>query len=161
VDAFKATLEETTKADLILHVVDASAPEEELTAMVRAVDEVLEEIGAGASERVLVLNKIDLLDDDERRMLELRHRGAVLVSAATGEGIEDLKEWVEAAFRDRLQAVELLVPFESGRVLSELHDLAGDLEREDTPEGVRVRARVPAGVAERLRPFDLNGRRPG
>jgi GTP-binding protein HflX len=160
VDAFTATLEETTDADLILHVVDASAPEDELTAMVRAVDEVLEEIGAGASARVLVLNKIDLLDADERRMLELRHRDAVLVSAATGDGIDGLKERIEASFRDRLQAVELLVPFDSGRVLSELHELAGDLEREDTPEGVLVKARVPAGVAERLRPFDLNGRRP-
>jgi GTP-binding protein HflX len=143
VDAFTATLEETTNADLILHVVDASAPEDELTAMVRAVDEVLEEI-----------------DADERRMLELRHRDAVLVSAATGDGIDGLKERIEASFRDRLQAVELLVPFDSGRVLSELHELAGDLEREDTPEGVLVKARVPAGVAERLRPFDLNGRRP-
>ncbi len=160
VEAFKATLEETTNADLILHVVDASAPEDELDAMLRAVDEVLDEIGAGASPRLLVLNKIDLLDDDERRMLELHHREAILVSAATGEGIEALENRIEAAFRDRLQAIELLVPFESGRILSELHEVAGDLEREDTPEGVRVRARVPAGVAARLRPYELNGQRP-
>jgi GTP-binding protein HflX len=160
VEAFKATLEETTNADLILHVVDASAPEEELEAMLRAVDEVLDEIGAGSSPRLLVLNKIDLLDDDQRRMLELRHSGAALVSAVTGEGVEDLKNRIESAFRDRLQAVELLVPFDSGRVLSELHEVAGDLEREDTPEGVRVRARVPAGVAARLRPYELNGRPP-
>jgi GTPase len=160
VEAFKATLEETVKADLILHVVDASAPEDELEAMLRAVDEVLEEIGAGASARLLVLNKIDLLDDDERRMLELRHRTAVLVSAASGEGVEALKERIEAEFRGRLELVELLVPFERGGLLSELHELAGDLEREDTPEGVLVRARVPAGVAARLRPYELNGRRP-
>jgi GTPase len=160
VDAFKATLEETTNADLILHVVDASAPEEELEAMLRAVDEVLDEIGAGSSPRLLVLNKVDLLDDDERRMEELRHPGAALVSAVTGEGVEDLMNRIEAAFRDRLQTIELLVPFDSGRVLSELHDVAGDLEREDTPEGVRVRARVPAGVAARLRPYELNGRPP-
>jgi GTP-binding protein HflX len=159
VEAFKATLEETTNADLILHVVDASAPEDELEAMLRAVDEVLDEIGAGSSPRLLVLNKIDLLDDDERRMLELRHRDAVLVSAATGEGIDSLQSRIEAAFRDRLEAVELLVPFERGRILSELHEVAGDLVREDTPEGVRVKARVPAGVAARLRPYELNGRR--
>jgi GTPase len=160
VEAFKATLEETANADLILHVADASVPEEELDAMLHAVDEVLDEIGADASPRVLVLNKVDLLDDDERRMLELRHRDAVLVSAATSEGVESLKKRIEAAFRDRLEAVELLVPFERGGVLSELHDVAGDLEREDTPEGVRVRARVPAGLAARLRPYDLNGRPP-
>jgi GTP-binding protein HflX len=160
VEAFKATLEETTNADLILHVADASVPEDELDAMLHAVDEVLDEIGADASPRLLVLNKIDLLDDDDRRMLELRHRDAVLVSAATGEGAETLKGRIEAAFRDRLEAVELLVPFERGAVLSELHDVAGDLEREDTPEGVRVRARVPAGLAARLRPYELNGRPP-
>jgi GTPase len=161
VEAFKATLEATTNADLILHVADASVPEDELDAMLHAVDEVLDEIGADASPRLLVLNKIDLLGDDDRRMLELRHRDAVLVSAATGEGTETLKARIEAAFRDRLEAVELLVPFERGAVLSELHDVAGDLEREDTPEGVRVRARVPAGLAARLRPYDLNGRPPG
>jgi GTP-binding protein HflX len=157
VEAFKATLEETIQADLILHVVDASAPEDELEAMARAVDDVLEEIGAGARPQLLVLNKIDLLDEDERRMLELRHRGAALVSAVTGEGVEALKDRIEAAFRDRLEAVELLLPFERGGLLSELHQVAGDLEREDTPEGVRVRARVPAGVAARLRPYELNG----
>ena len=160
VEAFKATLEETVNADLILHVVDASVSEEELEAMLRAVDEVLDEIGADASPRLLVLNKMDLLTDDERRLLELRHRGAVAVSAQTGDGIEELRARIEASFRDRLQPVDLLVPFERGNVLSELHELAGDLEREDTPEGVRVRARVPAGVAARLRPYELNGRPP-
>jgi GTP-binding protein HflX len=148
-------------ADLILHVVDASAPEEELEGMQRAVDEVLEEIGAGARPRVLVLNKGDLLTDDERRLLELRHPGSLVVSAANGEGVDLLKDRIAAEFRDRLETIELLVPFERGRVLSELHELAGDLEREDTPEGVLVRARVPAGVAARLRPYEQNGRRPG
>ena len=52
------------------------------------------------------------------------------------------------------------MPFERGRIISELHEVAGDLEREDTPEGVRVRARVPAGVAARMRPYELNGQRP-
>jgi GTP-binding protein HflX len=94
-------------------------------------------------------------------MLELRHRDAVLVSAATGEGTETLKGRIEAAFRDRLEAVELLVPFERGNVVSELHEIAGDLEREDTAAGVRVRARVPAGVAARLRAYELNGRGTG
>ena len=64
VEAFKATLEETVLADLILHVVDAAAPEERLLADMRAVDEVLEEIGAGEKPRLLVLNKADLLDED-------------------------------------------------------------------------------------------------
>src|SRR5919206_307151 len=67
VDAFAATLEETKRADLLLHVVDASAPEDELAAMVRAVEDVLEEIGVGDQPRLLALNKVDLLDDERRR----------------------------------------------------------------------------------------------
>ncbi len=160
VDAFKATLEETANADLILHVVDASAPEDELEEMMRAVDDVLEEIGAGASPRLLVLNKIDLLDEDERRMLEPATAARCWCRRSPARASTSCASAIEAAFRDRLKAVELLVPFERGRVLSELHELAGDLEREDTAEGVRVRARVPAGVAERLRPYELNGRPP-
>jgi GTP-binding protein HflX len=59
-----------------------------------------------------------------------------------------------------LTAVELLVPYEQGAVISRLHELAGDLEREDTEHGVHLRARVPAAVAEHLRAFELNGRPP-
>jgi GTPase len=158
VDAFKATLEETVNSDLVLHVADASVPEEELDEMMSAVDEVLEEIGAGAKQRLLVLNKIDQLDPDERRVVAARHRDAVLVSALAGDGLEELRRGIERAFRAGLEEIELLVPYERGAVLSELHDLAGDLEREDTAAGVVVRARVPSAVAERLRPYDLNGR---
>jgi GTP-binding protein HflX len=158
VEAFKATLEETVNADLILHVVDASAPEEDLESMMQAVDTVLEEIEAGATPRLLVLNKVDLIDPEERRLLKLRHRGAVLVSALTGEGLEELRVRIQRTFASALTSVELLVPYHEGAIVSELHELAGDLQREDTAEGVHVRARVPAAVAERLRPFDVNGR---
>jgi GTPase len=158
VEAFKATLEETVNADLILHVADASVPEEELEQMMRAVDEVLDEIGAGDKSRLLVLNKIDELDDDDRRTVAAAHRDAVLVSALTGEGSEELRQRIERAFRAQLERVELLVPYNRGAILSELHEVAGDLEREDTGEGVHVRARVPAAVAERMRPYELNGR---
>jgi GTP-binding protein HflX len=158
VEAFKATLEETAIANLVLHVVDASAPEDIRAEMMRAVDDVLEEIGANQSPRLLVLNKIDLVDADERRVLERRHRGATLVSALTGEGIDELRRRIKLTFDRGLEAVELLVPYEQGRVLSRLHEIAGELEREDTAEGVRVRVRLPAAIADRLRPYELNGR---
>jgi GTP-binding protein HflX len=158
VEAFKATLEETAIADLILHVVDASVPEDVRSGMMRAVDDVLEEIGAGSSARVLVMNKVDLLDADERSQLALRNRGAVFVSATTEEGLDDLRRRIQLVFERGLTPVELLVPYEQGAVISRLHELAGDLEREDTERGVRVRARVPAAVAEHLRPFELDGR---
>jgi GTP-binding protein HflX len=157
VDAFAATLEETKLADLVLHVVDASAPEEELVAMTRAVEDVLEEIGAGGSPRVLVLNKADLLDDERRHELHFRHPDAVLVSALTREGLEELGERIAAEFERTLRDVELLVPFSEGGTLSELHDVAGDLERTDTPDGVLITARLPAVVAERFDRYAVNG----
>ncbi len=156
VDAFGATLEETRLADLVLHVVDASAPEEELDEMLRAVDGVLDEIGAEHTPRLLVLNKADALDADRREELRLRHPDGVLVSALDGEGLDELQDRVERAFRATLRPVDLLVPFAEGGRLAELHDVAGDLERTDTADGVRVRARVPAPVAERYARFAVD-----
>jgi GTPase len=153
VDAFGATLEETIRADLLLHVLDASAPEEEGEAMRRAVEEVLEEIGADSNPRVLVLNKVDLLDEPARQELRLRHPDAVLVSGESGEGLEGLVERIERELRHTLCPVELLVPYANGSSLAELHELAGDLARLDTPEGVRVRALVPARTAARFARF--------
>jgi GTP-binding protein HflX len=155
VDAFGATLEETIRADLILHVVDGSAEEDELLAMTHAVEDVLEEIEADAAARVLVVSKADQIEPERRTELAHRHRDAVLVSAFTGEGIEELIERIETEFRRQLAEVELLLPYREGGRLAELHELAGDLEREDTPEGVRITARLPAGVAARFAPFRL------
>src|SRR4029078_7903744 len=104
-NAFAATLEETRLAELVLHVVDASAPEEELLAMTRAVEDVLEEIDAGGSARMLVLNKADVLDDERRRELSFRHADAALVSAVSGEGLEDLQERIVAEFEKTLSDV--------------------------------------------------------
>jgi GTP-binding protein HflX len=157
VEAFAATLEEALEADLILHVVDASGPEDEMAAMLSAVDDVLAEIGAGDRPRLLALNKIDLLGEDDRRALTFRYPRAIQVSAATGEGLEDLADAIEARFLSSLRPMDLLVPYGEGGRLSELHDLAGEMEREDTPEGARIRARVPAGVAERFERFSVNG----
>jgi GTP-binding protein HflX len=156
VEAFGATLDETRLADLVLHVVDASAPEDEMVSMLRAVDEVLDGIGAGANPRILVLNKADAIDDDRRHELLLRHPDGVLVSAATGAGLEELGERIEHEFRRRLRAVDVLLPYAEGARLAELHEVAGeDLRREDTAAGVRVTARVPSALAERLEPFSV------
>ena len=153
VEAFKATLEETVLADLILHVVDAAAPEERRVADMQAVDEVLEEIGAGEKPRLLVLNKADLLDPDEPAEVLLRHPGAVLVSALDGTGLDQLRGGIETAFEDTLAEVELLIPYTEGGRLHELHEVAGELERTEREDGVLVRAKVP--VAELHRFDDL------
>ncbi|HTT30404.1 MAG TPA: GTPase HflX [Solirubrobacteraceae bacterium] len=156
VEAFGATLEETRLADLILHVVDASVPEDELVAMTRAVEDVLLEIGADTVPQILVLAKADRIDDERRIELERRHPDAVLVSAATGEGLDTLERRIEEEFARTLQDVELLIPYDAGARLAELHSVAGDLEREDTPDGVRVMAKLPAAVAARYQDYALS-----
>jgi len=161
VEAFKATLEETVLADLIVQVVDGSEPEAARAESIAAADSVLEEIGAGSRPRLLVMNKVDLLDEAERRELSLRHRDAVMVSAETGEGLDELRSRIASLIRQSLVAVELLVPFANGERLSELHEVAGDLEREDRADGVYVRALLPARLAERFADLAVNGRRAG
>ncbi|MGO9975601.1 MAG: GTPase HflX [Solirubrobacteraceae bacterium] len=156
VEAFAATLAETRLAEVILHVVDASAPEDEMLAMMRAVEDVLEEIGAGEAPRVLVLGKGDLIDDERRAELANRHPDAVVVSAFTGEGLGALVERIEREFARTLQRTELLIPYRDGGRLSELHELDGELVREETPEGVRVTAMLRPAVAARYEPFALS-----
>jgi GTPase len=157
VEAFKATLEETVLADLILHVVDAAEPESRRTAAMVAVDETLEEIGAGDKPRLLVFNKSDLLDEDERTEATLRHPDAVAVSALTGEGLEKLRESMERSFEETLRPVELLIPYSEGARLHELHEVAGDLDRTDRGDGVLVKARVPAAELHRFEDLSTDG----
>jgi GTP-binding protein HflX len=161
VNAFAATLEETTRADLVLHVVDAGVPEEDLDVMTRAVEDVLEEIGAGDRPRVLVLNKADQLSEDRRAELAFRHPDAALVSAVTGEGLEALQERLAAEFERTLRDVALLVPYSEGGTLSDLHEVAGDLIRTDTAEGVLVSVRLPPVIAERYGRYAVEASRNG
>jgi len=161
VEAFKATLEETVHADLIVHVVDASEPAARRRQAMEAVAEVLAEIGAADAPRVVAYNKVDLLDAEARRDL-LVGSDAIAISAATGEGLGELGDRIEAAFAERLEAVELLVPYSAGAALAELHEAAGEVEREERGDGVLVRARVPAALVHRFAQFAANGagRRP-
>jgi GTPase len=140
-----------------VHVVDASVPEAEMHQMMAAVDDVLDEIGTGETPRLLALNKVDVLDTERRRELTFRFPDAAQVSGATGDGLDDLRQAIEGRFLATLKPMELLVPYREGGTLSELHELAGELEREDTAEGVRIRARVPAAAAPRFERFSQNG----
>jgi GTP-binding protein HflX len=117
---------------------------------------VLEEIHAADSPRVLVLNKADAIDDERRAELAFRHPDAVLVSAITGEGLDDLRERVADEFERTLTDVALLVPYSEGGTLSDLHDIAGELSRTDTAEGVLVTARLPTVLAERYDRYAVN-----
>jgi GTP-binding protein HflX len=154
VEGFAATLEETLVADMVLHVVDASADDEEIDRQVRAVEEVLAEIGAAVLPRELVLNKIDLVDEVGRRRLANRFPGAPQVSAAGGEGLDELRGRIAEHFGSRWERVRMVVPYEDGARLSELYALGAPIEeREDTPEGVVVVARLPRRDLHRFAPF--------
>ena len=154
VEGFAATLEETLVSDLILHVVDASASDDDIDETTAAVNAVLTEIGADDLPRELVLNKIDAVDPLRRRRLSNRFPGALQVSAATGEGLDGLRARIAARFADRFEEVRLLIPYEHGAKLNELYALGAPIdERSDLAEGVLVRARLPSRELRRFAPF--------
>jgi GTPase len=144
VEGFAATLEETLVADLVLHVVDASASDDRLVEMIDAVNSVLRDIGADEMPVELVFNKIDAVDDGRRRGLANRYPDSLQVSAATGEGLDALRARVADRFSERFESVRLLLPYKEGGKLNELYALGAPIEeREDTNEGVLVVARLP------------------
>jgi GTPase len=154
VEGFASTLEETLSADIVLHVVDASAEEDEQDRQREAVDDVLHEIGATDIPVEVVLNKIDRADPLHRRRLANRFPTAPQVSALTGEGMEELKAEIARRFEDRWERVRMLVPYEDGGKLSELYALGTPIEdREDTPAGVLVIARLPRRELPRFAPY--------
>jgi GTP-binding protein HflX len=126
-------------------------PEERLRETIAAVTGVLAEIGADGIPVELVLNKVDAVDPLARRRVEHAFPRALLVSARTGEGLEALRARVADLFSDRFEDVRLLVPYADGRALTALYDLGAPIaERRDTPDGVRVRARLPRAEAARF-----------
>lgn len=153
VDAFASTLEEALSSELVLHVVDASMDEDELAGMIRAVDDVLAEIGVVEQESHLVLNKIDLVDEQRRLELRYRHPEASCVSAVTGEGLSELRVTIGERLAARMVPVELLVPYARGELLDTLHRQAAGLTREDRADGVLVTARLRRALAERYAEF--------
>ncbi len=156
VTAFSATLEEVSDADMILHVADAAEPEGRRAAQARAVAEVLDEIGASGVPRLPVLNKIDLVGADERAALANRQPDGVQVSAATGEGLDELRRRLADAARSRLTPVELTIPYELSGLISTVYSDGREVEQEPTADGTRVRALMPPASAARLR-ARLNG----
>jgi GTP-binding protein HflX len=160
VEAFRSTLEEVTDADLLVHVVDASAPD--ALEQVEAVRIVLGELGAAGLPELVALNKLDVADPADVAVLAKAMPGAVAVSARTGEGVEGLLDAVAVALRARTRTLELEVPFGRGDILAALHR-EGEVLVEVHGEGAtRVRARVPQRAVAQFTPFlaDPAGTRP-
>jgi GTP-binding protein HflX len=149
VDAFRATLEEVVRADLLLEVVDAADPN--FIAQQHAVQAVLDELGAGAKPRITVFNKVDLLDADLRQAGGVPDtEQATFVSAVTGEGIENLLATVAATLRRRMEPVDLLVPYARGELVSRAK-AAGEVAEGYESRGIRLSGHLPPAIAAEVR----------
>jgi len=148
VESFSSTLEEVVDAQLLLHVVDASSPDAEQ--QIDAVRRVLSEIGAAEVPELLVLNKSDAAAPGDVKELLGPHSDAVVVSAATGDGVNVLLDTVGARLRALAPIVELLVPYERGDVVAGLHREGEVLVEVHAEAGTRVRARLPRAAMTRF-----------
>ncbi len=148
VEAFRATLEEVVRADLLLEVVDAADPD--FVGQQVAVQTVLNEIGAGDKPRLTVFNKIDLLDADLRNGPIPAGPQSAFVSSVTGEGLEGLLASVADALRSGMVAVDEVVPWARGELVARAK-AAGDVDERYTDAGVRLSGHLPAAMAAEVR----------
>ncbi|MFI2752679.1 GTPase HflX [Cellulomonas sp. P22] len=149
VEAFRSSLEEVADADLVLHVVDASHPDPE--GQIAAVRHVFADIpGAMDVPEVIVLNKADLADPDVVARLRSREPGAVVVSAHTGEGIEQLQALIADQLPRPGVPVDVVIPYDRGDLVNRVH-LHGEIDSEEhTPAGTSLRGRVDESLAAEL-----------
>jgi GTP-binding protein HflX len=150
IEAFKSTLEVATRSDLLLHVVDSSAVDP--LGQIEAVREVLGEIAADRVPELLVFNKAEA-DHDAAKRLVYDNPGSVAISAATGEGIDDLLRTIADRVRSLTAVVELLVPYERGDVMASLHREGEVVSTSHEDGGIRVRARLADASRGRLTEF--------
>ncbi|MFX4294593.1 GTPase HflX [Streptomyces bohaiensis] len=149
VEAFRSTMEEVGDADLILHVVDGShpVPEEQLA----AVREVIRDVGAQSVPEIVVINKADAADPLVLQRLVRAERRSMVVSAHSGEGIEELLARIDDELPRPAVELDLVVPYTSGALVSRAHTEGEVLGEEHTTEGTRLRARVHEELAAELR----------
>lgn len=157
VEAFRSTLEEVLAADVVLHVVDGSDPFplEQIQAVNKVINEIVEETGRPAPPEIMVVNKIDKADPLVLAELRAAIDDVVFVSAHTGEGIKELEARLEVFLNTLDKQVTLHVPFDRGDVVARLHELGTVLDEQYDEQGTRVEVRVPAAVANELASFEV------
>jgi len=152
VEAFKATLEEALLADFLIHVLDASSPE--ITSLHATTLKVIDELGAGDKPVLVVLNKIDRVDDPARlALLEREFPGALRVSALTGAGLDELLKACSRMLAGRVSCRDYRIPQSRGELLGWLHREAKVLSTEYEGDDILVRAVVPQPLAGRIRAY--------
>lgn len=149
VDAFKSTLEEVVYADLLLHVVDATYPEQGFH--IQVTDHVLKEIGGGDKEKIMVYNKSDLLTGD---FIGVGSLPGMNISAKTGEGVKDLLALVdEKLFQGRVKA-HLLIPYKRGDIVSYVHEKGEVEETKHVEEGTMIKVELKSADYKRVKEYD-------
>jgi len=154
VDAFHSTLEEAVLADVILHVADAGSPE--LDEHIAVTEKVLQELGAGEKDRILVLNKSDSLSPDELNALSFRFPHGLPVSAKTGFGLEGLVERLGKALDASRPVVSLHLPPDRWDIRARLHQESTVLSEEYDETGLRLRVRLSPEEKGRLSEFIID-----
>jgi GTP-binding protein HflX len=148
VEAFKSTLEEVARADLILHIVDGSHPDPE--AQLAAVRAIFAEIGAQDVRELVVINKVDAADEVVLGRLQRLEKHSVAVSALTGEGLGELIAAIDRDLPRPEIEVDVLVPYSRGDLVARVHDEGEIISQDHTGSGTLLRARVSAGLAAEL-----------
>jgi GTPase len=151
VEAFRSTLEEVGQADLVLHVVDGAHldPEEQ----VRAVREVLADVGSEHILELLVVNKADAADEETLLRLKRLWPDAVFVSARTGAGLDLLRSTIEERLPRPAVELDVLIPYSRGDLIAQVHERGEVLSTEHTGDGTHLRVRVSQHLATELKPY--------
>ncbi|MDD3524007.1 MAG: GTPase HflX [Candidatus Cloacimonetes bacterium] len=150
VASFRATLMEAVDADLLLHTVDISDPRHDY--YISQVNDVLKSIGAENIPQLLVLNKSDLVDTRLQSMLQRHYKDSIAISAASGDGIEQLLSKIESMLMDN-RRYRLLLPYAQTALVSRLHDIAIIEEEEYLEDGIHLKVVVPAMDAHLVQDF--------
>jgi len=148
VEAFKSTLEEVSEADLIVHLVDGSHPDP--MEQIRAVREVIDEIGGGEIMEIIAINKADIAKPEVVMELLRKESNAYAISARTGYGVDTLVKAVEAALPKPKVEIKVVIPFNRGDLVSAVHERGEIISEEYLPEGTKLHAMVDGALARKI-----------
>jgi GTP-binding protein HflX len=148
VEAFRSTFEEVTMSDVIVHVVDAS--HEDPAQQIKTVRDVVGEVEARDIPEIIVFNKADLIDDNQKILLRGLEPNAVFVSAKTGEGVEALQQLIADRIPEPDVEVTAVIPYEHGEIVSMIHKSGHVLDTDYVESGTRIHARVSVEMAARI-----------
>ena len=148
IEAFKSTLEEVSEADLIVHVVDGSHPDP--MEQIRAVREVIDEIGGGEIMEIIAINKADIAKPEVVMELLRKESNAYAISARTGYGVETLVKAIEAALPKPKVEINVVIPFHRGDLVSAVHERGEIISEEYLPEGTKLHAMVDGALARKI-----------